>query len=111
MKLDDVKSICTEAIQKRLVVEVTYVREDDGVTTCRMMEPFDVAIGRNYTTPETKFWGWCQYHNRIEAKTPANIISISMTDKEFDPIAREKQFSSRPKYTIPRDWGEKKNPC
>jgi len=104
MRLAEVIKIITEAIQKKLVVEVTYIRGEDGVRTCRMMEPFDVAIGRRYKVAGTKFWGWCQYHNRMEAKTPANIISIKITDKAFDPKVRERTFSSSPNYKIPRNW-------
>lgn len=104
MKLDEVVKIITDAIQKKLVVEVTYIRGADGVRTCRMMEPFDVAIGRRHKTGRKMFWGWCQYHNRLESKTPANIISIEITDETFDPEIREKTFSSEPEYTIPRNW-------
>jgi predicted DNA-binding transcriptional regulator YafY len=104
VKLDGVVKIITEAIQKKIVVEVTYIRGADGVRTCRMMEPFDVAIGRRYKTGGTKFWGWCRYHNRIEAKTPANIVSIKITGETFDPEIREKTFPHAPRYKIPRNW-------
>jgi len=104
MRLDEVIGIVTEAIQKKLVVEVDYIRGEDGVQTCRMMEPFDVAIGKHYKVAGKKFWGWCLYHNRMEAKTPDNIISIKITDKLFDPKIREATFSSSPNYQIPRNW-------
>jgi len=106
MKLDEVVKMITEAIQKKRVVEVTYIRGVDGVRTCRMMEPFDVAIGQSYKSGKTMFWGWCRYHNRMESKTPANIISIEITDETFDPEIREKTFRRAPRYKIPRpnDW-------
>ena len=104
MKIDEVVKIITEAIQRKLVVEVNYIRGEDGVRTCRMMEPFDVAIGQRHKTGRKMFWGWCQYHNRLESKTPANIISIKVTDGTFNPEIREKTFSSPPRYTIHRNW-------
>ena len=104
MKLDQVERVVTEAINSKLVIEVDYIREEDGVRTYRMMEPFDVAAGRRSKTGEVKFWGWCLFHNRIEQKTINNIISITITDQHFDPKVREDTFSSPPSYTIPRDW-------
>lgn len=106
MKLDEVDRVIREAIQKIRVVEVTYIRGEDGVRTCRIMEPFDVAPGQRYKTGKTMFWGWCRYHNRLESKIPTNIISIEITDETFDPEIREKNFRSAPKYKIPRprDW-------
>ena len=104
MKLGEVESIIAEAIQNKRVVEVDYIREEDGARTCRMMEPFDVAAGRRSKTGEVKFWGWCQFHNRIEQKTIPNIISIHPTEQNFDPKLREQTFSSPPQYWIPRDW-------
>lgn len=104
MKLSEVKRIVTKAIQNKLVVEVDYIREEDGARTCRMMEPFDVAAGKRSKKGEIKFWCWCLFHNRIEQKTISNIISIRITDQHFDPKVREKSFSSLPKYWIPRNW-------
>jgi len=104
MKLSEVKRVVTEAIQNKLVVEVDYIREEDGARTCRMMEPFDVAVGRRSKKGEIKFWGWCLFHNRIEQKTISNIISISITDHHFDPKVREQTFRSPPSYRIPRNW-------
>ena|SRR4030042_1392986 len=104
MKLSEVTSIFTEAIQGKLIVEVDYIREEDGVKTCRLMEPFDVTAGQRSKTGEKKFWGWCLYHDRIEQKTIENIISIKVTDQHFDPKIREQGFSSVPKYEIARNW-------
>ena len=104
MKLGEVESIIAEAIQNKRVVEVDYIREEDGVRTCRMMEPFDVSAGRRSRTGEVKFWGWCLFHNRIEQKTIPNIITIRPTQQNFDPKLREQTFSSPPQYWIPRDW-------
>ncbi|HUW47082.1 MAG TPA: WYL domain-containing protein [Dehalococcoidia bacterium] len=104
MKLDEVVKRITEAIQKKRVVEVTYIRGEDGVRTCRMMEPFDVAIGRRHKTGRKMFWGWCREHNELESKIPANIISIEITDETFNPKIREKTFGSPARYEIKRDW-------
>ena len=104
MKLDEVVKVVTEAIQKKLVVEVTYIREEDGVRTCRMMEPFDVAVGKRHKIGRRMFWGWCREHDCIESKAPANIISIRMTDETFEPKIREKTFGSPARYEIKRDW-------
>lgn len=104
MRLGEVIKIITEAIQKKLVVEVDYIREEDGVRTCRMMEPFDVAAGQRSKTGEKKFWGWCLFHDRIEQKTIDNIISIRITEQHFDPKVREQTFASTPNYQIPRNW-------
>src|SRR5579863_1009951 len=98
MRLGEVESIIAEAIQGKYVVEVDYIREEDGVRTCRMMEPFDVAAGRRSINGEMKFWGWCQFHDRIEQKTIPNIITISITDQSFDPKMRERTFNSLPSY-------------
>ncbi len=104
MILTDVQRIIAEAIQNKVIVEVNYIREEDGAITCRMMEPFDVAAGRRSKNGEIKFWGWCLYHNRIEQKTIFNIISIYLTEKHFDPKIRERTFSTPPRYWIPRNW-------
>ena len=104
MRLDEVEDIVTEAIENKLVVEVDYIRQEDGVRTCRLMEPFDVAVGSRSKTGEKKFWGWCLFHDRIEQKTISSIISISLTAQHFDPKVRESLFSSPPRYTIPRSW-------
>ena len=104
MRLSDVETTVTEAIQSKLVVEVDYIREEDGARTCRMMEPFDVTAGRRSRNGEVKFWGWCQFHGRIEQKTILNIISIRLTDQSFDPKERERTFKSLPSYRIPRNW-------
>jgi len=104
MKLQEVIDIITGAINEKLVVEVDYIRGTDGIRTCRLMEPFDVAPMRRGRTGKIMFWGWCLYHNRIEQKHPQNIISIKITDQHFDPKIRERTFSSPPRYTIPRDW-------
>ena len=104
MRQFEVETIIAEAIQSKLIVEVDYIREEDGARTCRMMEPFDVAAGRRSRNGEIKFWGWCQSHNRIEQKTIPNIISIRTTENNFDPKMREQTFSSRPRYRLPRDW-------
>lgn len=104
MRQSEVEAIVTEAIQSKRVVEVDYIREEDGARTCRMMEPFDGAPGRRSTSGEVKFWGWCQTHNSIEQKTIPNIISIRTTDQKFDPRVRERTFSSPPRYRIPRKW-------
>ncbi len=103
MKLDEVECVVTEAINSKLVIEVDYIRED-GVRTCRMMEPFDVAAGIRSKTGELKFWGWCLFHNRIEQKTISNIIPINIKDQHFDPKIREDTFSSAQNYRIPRNW-------
>ena len=55
MKLEEVVDIVTKAIHNKLVVEVDYIRGEDGARTCRMMEPFDVAAGRRSKTGEKKF--------------------------------------------------------
>jgi predicted DNA-binding transcriptional regulator YafY len=100
----EVTIIITEAIQSKKVVEVDYIREEDGARTCRMMEPFDIAVGRRSKNGEIKFWGWCRFHNRIEQKTIPNIISIQITDQHFDPQVRQRTFTSPPNYWIPRNW-------
>jgi len=104
MKLSEVVNIVTEAIHKKLIVEVDYIREEDGARTCRLMEPFDVAVRRGSKTGERKFWGWCLYHDRIEQKTIENIISIKITKQHFDPEIRERTFRSPPIYQISRNW-------
>lgn len=104
MRQHDVESIVVEAIHSKHVVEVDYIREEDSARTCRLMEPFDVAAGRRSKNDELKFWGWCQFHNRIEQKTIPNIISVTITDQGFDPEMRERTFTSPPNYRIPRNW-------
>lgn len=104
MRLGEVETIIAEAIQNKCVVEVDYIREEDGARTCRMMEPFDVKAWSRSKTGELKLWGWCQFHNRIEQKTIPNIISIRATDQNFDPKRREQTFKSPPSYRIPRTW-------
>ena len=104
MRQSECESIVAEAICQKLRVEVEYIRGADGVRTCRIMEPFDVAPGSRSRTNEFKFWGWCLHHNTIEGRTIANIISIRILDQHFDPSIRERSFSSRPRYRIPRNW-------
>lgn len=104
MLLSDVQRVSIEAIRKKLVVEVEYVREEDGAVTCRLMEPFDVGPGRRSRNGEPKFWGWCLTHDRIEQKTISNILSMRITDQQFDPRVRTQHFRSAPQYWIPRSW-------
>lgn len=104
MKQLDVEEVVAKAIHTKRVIEVDYIREEDGARTCRMMEPFDVAAGKRSRNGEVKFWGWCLFHDRIEQKTIPNIISITVTDQNFDPKLREQHFTSPPSYRIPRNW-------
>jgi len=104
MLSSEVETIVTPAIQNKLIVEVEYARDEDGATTCRMMEPFDVAPGRRSKKKEVKFWGWCLFHGRIEQKTPSRISLIRLTTQSFDPSLRERTFSSPSNYLIPRNW-------
>jgi predicted DNA-binding transcriptional regulator YafY len=104
MLLGKAIKIVTEAIEKKLVIEMDYIKEEDGARTCRLMEPLDIAVGRRSKSTEKKFWGWCLYHDRIEQKTVCNIISIRLTEKHFDPKVREMTFKTIPQYEIPRNW-------
>lgn len=103
MELDELEKIVSEAVQKKLVVEVEYVRKD-GKRTRMLVEPIDVAAGKRSKTGELKFWSWCLYHNRIEQRTIPNIISMRITGQHFDPKARAKILSAFPGFRIPRDW-------
>ncbi len=104
MSTEEVERVVSQAIRRKLVLEVDYIRQEDGVRTSHRMEPFDVAAGRRSRSDELRFWGWCRFHNRIEQKIIPNIISIRVTDEHFDPKIREKTFSSRPIYRLPREW-------
>ena len=104
MLLSELEPIVTQAIQAKKVIEVDYIREEDSARTCRLMEPFDIAAGRRAKSPELRFWGWCLFHDRIEQKIIANIISVQITDQSFDPKVCERTFKSPPTYRIPRSW-------
>ncbi len=104
MLLSEVINIATEAIQKKLVVEVDYNRKEDGILTCRIMEPFDVAARSDSEISENKLLGWCLFHNRIEKKPVENITSMKITNMPFDPKIRESTLIALPKYQIPRNW-------
>jgi predicted DNA-binding transcriptional regulator YafY len=105
MRQSDVEKIVAEAIQNKRVVEVVYHRED-GKITKRLVEPFDVNAKRGSRNREKVFWGWCLFHNKIEQRKIPRIISMSLTDLQFDPKVREKTFKTLPHYRIPRpeDW-------
>ncbi len=103
MEFNEVEKIVTEAIQKKFVVEVEYVRKN-GTKSHTMVEPFDISAGKRSKTGELKFWGWCLSHDRLEQRTIPNIVSIKLTDRHFDPQARSKILSSFPNFRIPRDW-------
>src|SRR3989442_1771469 len=104
MRHDEFEKVVTEAIRNKLIVEVEYFSQRDGVRTSRLMEPFDIAPARHSQNFEEKFWAWCLTHNRIEQKSIPNIISIRITDQHFDPLVREETFSSPPDYWILRSW-------
>lgn len=100
MNIQDLDVIVKKTIDTRQVLEVTYVRKDDGHTTCRLMEPYDVNAGKRSIIGKLMFWGWCLTHDRIEQKLPENIISIKIIDKIFTP----RNFPNPTNYRIPRNW-------
>lgn len=100
MQLTDLDIIIEKALRDKKIVEVTYVRKEDGITTCRLMEPYDVNSRRGKINNKIMFWGWCLTHNTIEQKIPENIISVQITSSEFIP----RTFKTIPNYRLPRDW-------
>jgi predicted DNA-binding transcriptional regulator YafY len=91
MNTEEATKVVEEARRLSRVVEVDYVRHD-GVRTIRLLEPFDVGPGVRSKTGENKFWGWCIEHDRVEQRTLSNIVSMRITDQEFDPKEHEKYF-------------------
>ncbi|MBI4709180.1 MAG: hypothetical protein HY764_03195 [Candidatus Portnoybacteria bacterium] len=106
MTIEELDSVVTKYINNKEVVEVEYIREKDGLRTCREMEPFDMNIWKKGKLQKLMFWGFCLFpeHNRMEQKIPENIISIKGTGRHFDPKTREASFTSLPNYRIPRNW-------
>jgi len=102
--LSECERIVTKAIREKLVIEVDYIKKDGTRSDHRLLEPFDIAVGKRTKIGELVLWGWCLgRENTVERKTP-NILSIRITDQHFDPKEREREFSSLPDYRIPRDW-------
>lgn len=104
MTLSECEKIATKAIQEKLIIEVDYIKQDGTRSDHRLLEPFDIAEGKRTKTRELVLWGWClARNNTVERKIP-NILRIRITDKHFDPKARERTFKTKPNYRIPRDW-------
>jgi hypothetical protein len=101
MQIADVEEMVAEAIRRRKLVAVEYVRKD-GLRATRLLEPFEVGPGVRSTTGEPKLWGWCTEHNRIEQRTLPNILSIVITDYDFDPEVHRRLFVRRDQL----DWSE-----
>ncbi len=98
------ESVIIEAIRVKETVIVTYRRVEGGQVTVREMEPFDISRGRRSPTAQRSFWGWCLFHGRMERKHISGILHVERTGRHFDPGVRERTFSSRPRYVVPRDW-------
>lgn len=101
MTISDLDLIIKKAVDSKKIIELNYIRLGDGVVTCRQMEPYDVSPGKRNTDKKLMFWGKCLDHDRrTEQKLPNNIISVTVTEKDFIPEV----FNPPAVYRIPRNW-------
>jgi len=94
------EELVQEAINDKRVIEVDYIRKEDGVSTCRLMEPYDVKPHAKSKTGKLMLWAWCLQHDRIEQKYPENITGLRIMGQSFVP----RTFNGPVSYRLPRNW-------